>query len=204
MMMRLQHTRPDGEGDTYHLKPGRKFHLGRGSMCEVRILDLKLSRKHCVIEHGPRGWMIEDLGSTNGCRLDGQQIVGSAPLQVGHTIAIGQTTLRIDSLVPVEDAGENSGAQIIQTTPVPGPTRTPVPAKKDTDPPVDGRRTPLPNRTPAPTKPTRPMTPAMRTPTPGPAQEDLPGDEDDESDPRARRPTAELDANDWQPEPADA
>ena len=42
MIIRLQHQRSDGDVDTYHLKSGRRYHIGRGSACEVRILDLKL------------------------------------------------------------------------------------------------------------------------------------------------------------------
>jgi Inner membrane component of T3SS, cytoplasmic domain len=95
MILLLQHQRPDGEIDTYHLKPGRRYHIGRGSACEVRILDLKLSRKHCAIEYGEGAWNIIDLLSTNGCKLDGEQIVGTIPLGVGAHIEAGQTVLTV-------------------------------------------------------------------------------------------------------------
>ncbi len=95
MILLLQHQRPDGEVDTYHLKPGRRYHIGRGSACEVRILDLKLSRKHCAIEYGEGAWNIIDLLSTNGCKLDGEQIVGTIPLGVGSHIEAGQTVLTV-------------------------------------------------------------------------------------------------------------
>ena len=109
MMMRLQHKRPDGELDTYHLKPGRRYHLGRGSSCEIRVLDLKLSRKHCVIEYSAGAWRIEDLCSTNGCLVDGQQIVGNAVLSTGTRIEAGTTTLSVSALgddAPAAAAGE--------------------------------------------------------------------------------------------------
>ncbi len=203
MMMKLQHTRPDGEVDTYHLKPGRKYHLGRGSMCEVRILDLKLSRKHCVIEHGLRGWQIEDLASTNGCRLDGQQIIGSAPLKVGLVITMGQSTLNVASLVETEEGSDESGSTIAL------PDSAAVASKRDTDSTLKRHLTPDPaQRTPLPDTWTEPakagsekMTPAMRTPSPAPLQEEMPAEESGE---HARRPTVELDASDWHPEPADA
>jgi len=103
MILLLQHQRPDGEVDTYHLKPGRRYHIGRGSACEVRILDLKLSRKHCAIEYGDGAWKIIDLLSTNGCKLDGEQIVGTITLGVGAHIEAGQTVLT------VAQVGEASG-----------------------------------------------------------------------------------------------
>ena len=83
MILRLQHQRPDGEVDSYYLKPGRRYHIGRGSACEVRILDLKLSRKHCALEFGDQGWQAVDLMSTNGCTVDGEQIVGNVPVAAG-------------------------------------------------------------------------------------------------------------------------
>jgi hypothetical protein len=113
MIMRLQHQRPDGEVDTYHLKPGRRYHIGRGSACEVRILDLKLSRKHCAVEFADGGWQIVDLLSTNGCKLDGEQIVGTVPLAQGAQIEAGQTVLTVAELVggAAVDAGEGRIAE---------------------------------------------------------------------------------------------
>lgn len=93
MLMLLHHQRPDGEVDTFHLKPGRKFHIGRGSSCEVRILDLSLSRKHCAVEFMEGQWMLIDLMSTNGCKLNGDPVVGSLPIADGGVITAGQTTL---------------------------------------------------------------------------------------------------------------
>ena len=62
--LRLQYTRSDGEIDTYHLKSGRRYNVGRGSICEVRILDMRLSRKHCAVECINGEWMVADLGKS--------------------------------------------------------------------------------------------------------------------------------------------
>jgi hypothetical protein len=104
MILELLHRRPDGDVDTYHLKPGRRYHLGRGSSCEVRILDLKLSRKHAAIEYLDEAWTLIDLCSTNGCLLNGGSMVGTAPLVTGATIEIGQTTLVIGTLLARDGA----------------------------------------------------------------------------------------------------
>jgi len=104
MLMLLHHQRPDGEVDTYHLKPGRRFHIGRGSSCEVRILDLSLSRKHCAVEFSEERWMVVDLMSTNGCKLDGDPVVGSLPIGDGGVITAGQTTL-VAALRALPDGG---------------------------------------------------------------------------------------------------
>ena len=98
MILQLQHRRPDGDIDTYHLKPGRRYHLGRGSGCEVRILDLKLSRKHAALEFVEGAWQLIDLCSTNGCRLRGETMVGTSPLVAGDEFEIGQTSLVVHAI----------------------------------------------------------------------------------------------------------
>jgi predicted component of type VI protein secretion system len=124
MILELQHRRPDGDVDTYHLKPGRRYHLGRGSNCEVRILDLKLSRKHAAIEFLEGAWQLIDLCSTNGCRLDGETMVGTVPLKSGHQIEIGQTALVVQAIVPRDGsaapAHASSGYQSDEFNPADG------------------------------------------------------------------------------------
>jgi hypothetical protein len=121
MILELLHRRPDGDIDTYHLKPGRRYHLGRGSSCEVRMLDLKLSRKHAAIEYLDETWTLIDLCSTNGCLLNGSSMVGSAPLVTGATIEIGQTTLVIGTL------HASDGAKVRPAALAASPTATATP-----------------------------------------------------------------------------
>jgi len=103
----LQHQRPDGEVDTYHLKSGRRYHLGRGSQCQIRILDLKLSRQHCAFEHGDQGWLVVDLASTNGCSIDGIRVAGTKPLTPGAVVGAGATNVSVDRIL---DASEDPPA----------------------------------------------------------------------------------------------
>jgi pSer/pThr/pTyr-binding forkhead associated (FHA) protein len=129
MIIRLQHQRSDGDQDTYHLKSGRRYHVGRGSACEVRILDLKLSRKHCAIEYNEGEWRVIDLASTNGCKVDGDQIVGSVPLKVGTQIEIGQTVLRVVRILgdDEDDGDEAAAASPAAAKPAPKPAGTAKP-----------------------------------------------------------------------------
>ncbi len=131
MIIRLQHPRPDGNVDTYHLAPGRKYHIGRGSGCEVRILDFKLSRKHCAIEYGAGEWMISDLCSTNGCKINGDQIVGATVLLEGAKIDLGQTQLRVERIHGEDEdlPGDDSDASPAAPSPVLAPVVAATPAK---------------------------------------------------------------------------
>lgn len=103
----LHHQRPDGETDAYHLKAGRRYHLGRGSQCQVRVLDLKLSRQHCAFEHGSDGWVLIDLASTNGCSVDGERVTGQRPLAVGSRITAGGTLVEV---VRIHDSNDETAA----------------------------------------------------------------------------------------------
>jgi predicted component of type VI protein secretion system len=94
----LTHQRPDGEVDSYHLKAGRRYHFGRGSQCQVRVLDLKLSRQHCAFEYQGEAWNLIDLASTNGCTIDGRRVSGSHRLQPGTVVSAGTTDLRVESI----------------------------------------------------------------------------------------------------------
>jgi pSer/pThr/pTyr-binding forkhead associated (FHA) protein len=133
----LNHQRPDGEIDRYHLKAGRRYHLGRGSQCQVRILDLKLSRQHCAFEHGDLGWVIVDLASTNGCSVDGERVSGTRPLHAGAVVSAGTTTLAVErTLDDSEDVPAVQGPtpQMIPATPA-GGTPAPWPQQGEAEPP---------------------------------------------------------------------
>ncbi len=189
MIIRLQHQRPDGDVDTYHLKSGRRYHIGRGSGCEVRILDLKLSRKHCAVEYIEGEWKIVDLLSTNGCKVDGDQIVGSQPLRVGSAIEIGQSTIAVMRILGDDegDDGNDEGEA------PPAAASAAVPAKPPVPPSTSARPSAGAN---GHAKADRREKPSEMYPHPL-EQEPLPLDEDDAP---ASEPT-EHRANDWEPDP---
>ena len=117
MILLLQHLRPDGDVDTYHLKPGRRYHLGRGSACEVRILDLRLSRKHCAFDYDAGEWRVTDMASTNGCTVDGDQIVGARSLQPGNDLLIGSSQLKVLRILGEDEEFDESSAHAVPSLP---------------------------------------------------------------------------------------
>ncbi|MFW5829707.1 MAG: FHA domain-containing protein [Planctomycetota bacterium] len=94
--LNLVHTRADGELDTYYLKAGRCYHVGRGSVSEIRILDMRMSRKHARIECRDDAWWVADAGSTNGVRLNDMRIDDSQQLKAGDRLHIGETDMLVD------------------------------------------------------------------------------------------------------------
>ena len=85
-------------GTCYELTPPG-LTIGRGLEAELRINDPGISRQHARILVSGTGAnvraTVEDLGSTNGIMLDGQRVVGSAPLTLGSRIGVGSTVLTI-------------------------------------------------------------------------------------------------------------
>jgi pSer/pThr/pTyr-binding forkhead associated (FHA) protein len=67
--------------------------MGRSRQCEVTVDDPNVSRQHAEIR--PRGgsWVVTDLGSTNGSRLNGRTLEQPAVLKPGDEIELGTTTL---------------------------------------------------------------------------------------------------------------
>lgn len=72
--------------------------LGRSEDVSMPLLDSRTSRRHAEIAPvpGPKGtaFVIRDLGSRNGTRLNGQRVVGERVLQDGDKISVGNTVLR--------------------------------------------------------------------------------------------------------------
>lgn len=66
--------------------------LGRGTDCDLRLVDNGVSRHHAEIRMEGDDFVLVDLGSTNGSFVNGQQ-VRKARLSDGTRVSLGQTTL---------------------------------------------------------------------------------------------------------------
>lgn len=71
--------------------------IGRSPESTLVLGDDFVSSRHARIFPGQNGWMLEDLGSTNGTKLDGRDVNGQSAIGVGQQISIGRTTLELRS-----------------------------------------------------------------------------------------------------------
>ena len=80
---------------TYDLATARQI-IGRASDSDIVVHDLNASRTHAELRFGPQGiWVVSDLGSTNGTRVNDAPISSQA-LQPGDRITIGTTVFEFD------------------------------------------------------------------------------------------------------------
>jgi hypothetical protein len=83
-----------GEGRRSVLS-GDQVLLGRSRECEVVISDPNVSRRHAELRRDGRRWVIADLGSTNGVKVNGRR-VDRAQLEPGDRITLGLTELTFE------------------------------------------------------------------------------------------------------------
>jgi hypothetical protein len=69
--------------------------IGRSRDCDIVLSDPNVSRRHAEIRADARGgWVIHDLGSTNGVKVNDTRVAGSAPLHPGDRISVGTADVR--------------------------------------------------------------------------------------------------------------
>lgn len=67
-------------------------HGAEGRSLDVRIPDPAISQRHATLVREGAAWVLEDLASTNGTRVDGESVTRT-PLRDGAVIELGSTLL---------------------------------------------------------------------------------------------------------------
>ncbi len=62
--------------------------VGRSDSCEIVLRDTGVSRQHATFVRSASGYAVEDEGSVNGTRVNGERICGTRPLRVGDVVKI--------------------------------------------------------------------------------------------------------------------
>lgn len=75
------------------LVPPRGAALGRSRDCDIVLEDSGISRRHAELRPEGAAWTVEDLGSTNGVRVNGLTIQGAHQLQSGDRLEMGSTEM---------------------------------------------------------------------------------------------------------------
>jgi len=74
--------------------------IGRTEENDIVLVEPGLSRRHLRIYDSHGAYVLEDLGSANGTRLNGERIVDPEVLREGDHITVGQSTFRFSLITP--------------------------------------------------------------------------------------------------------
>jgi hypothetical protein len=69
-----------------------RFTIGRDGGCDMVLPDPTVSRWHAGLKREASGWMLDDLGSTNGTRLNGWRVRAWVPVRDGDLVSFGAVT----------------------------------------------------------------------------------------------------------------
>ena len=92
---------------------GVRFTIGRTRDCDLCLTDLSVSRMHALLMRREDGWVLSDLGSHNGTRLNGWLIREPVPVHAGDRVEFGSMAFVIQGNPPGEapaDSPANSPA----------------------------------------------------------------------------------------------
>lgn len=71
--------------------------IGRHPECDVVLNDQEVSRQHAEVRREDAEFVIIDLGSLNGTKVNGAGVKSPRPLHDGDTITIGAHTMRFEA-----------------------------------------------------------------------------------------------------------
>ena len=75
----------------------RPVTIGRLPDCTIPLNDQNVSRRHAEIRPAGSGYVVVDLGSTNGTMVNGTRIDGEQRLNDGDIVSFGSTHLRFEA-----------------------------------------------------------------------------------------------------------
>src|SRR5262249_34898097 len=94
---------------------GEELVLGRfeandsGPLCvnltPFRAAEAGVSRRHAKIKHAESGWWIEDIGSFNGTRVDGERLLSVKPCRLQPNSHVLLANLECYLILPVTSIG---------------------------------------------------------------------------------------------------
>lgn len=110
--------------------------IGRQEGNTIRLTERNVSRRHARLLRQQTNVLIEDLGSYNGIRVNGDRITGQVQVQDGDLIQIGDYDLAIQreeearaaATVPLDTSTRSSGPAPTQKLPDPSATLPALPA----------------------------------------------------------------------------
>src|SRR5437660_8140952 len=83
----------DGFGEVHPLQPGSRYTMGRAGTNRIVLKDDLCSREHAEVYQADGSWVVRDLGSLNGTRLNNETVSVERGLEPRDEINVGRTRL---------------------------------------------------------------------------------------------------------------
>lgn len=83
------------------LPPGQRFPLrdpftiGRSAASDMTLEDDWVSSQHVRLHRQKSRWLAEDMGSTNGTRINGRPVQGAVRIRPGDVLDLGRVKLKL-------------------------------------------------------------------------------------------------------------
>jgi len=88
---------------------GVRFTIGRTRDCDLCLTDLSVSRTHALLVRREDGWVLSDLGSHNGTRLNGWLVREPVQVREGDRVEFGSMAFIIQGDPPPPSGEEEPG-----------------------------------------------------------------------------------------------
>jgi hypothetical protein len=73
----------------------REVVLGRSRDCDCVLADPSVSRRHAQLRRDGGRWLLRDLGSRNGTRVNGMRVLDEVEVGPGDRVSFGDARLRL-------------------------------------------------------------------------------------------------------------
>ncbi len=74
--------------------------LGRGADCDVVVPSPRVSRQHARLVWDGERFLVEDLGSTNGTRINGAPVTAPTPIRDGDRLELADSMIEFQASAP--------------------------------------------------------------------------------------------------------
>jgi pSer/pThr/pTyr-binding forkhead associated (FHA) protein len=106
---------------TFYLRKDENV-IGRQKGNAIRIPSPEVSRRHCLLRMRDGYVMVEDLGSSNGTQLNGDDVKGSQVVRPGDRLRIGPVTFIVEYQLTADaidrllrgEADEGAGFDVVE------------------------------------------------------------------------------------------
>jgi len=69
--------------------------LGRARECDCVVPEPSVSRRHASLRRDGERWLLRDLGSRNGTRVNGLRVVEETEVRPGDRVSLGEVRYRL-------------------------------------------------------------------------------------------------------------